>query len=211
MESQFVSPYAGPLLGDIEFDFPEGTHAIGRLDKHSEGLLLLTTNKKITALLFQGKVPHKRTYLVQVKYSITEESLLRLQSGVSIRIKGGEYYMTPPCDVRIVKEPEFLFPLPKPLPDHLTTSWLRITLTEGRFHQVRKMVAAVRHRCLRLLRVSIEDLVLGDLPPGNIREVDEDTFFTLLQLDERPSALLSDKYPAPAQQLPSMETGLHRA
>ena len=140
MESQFVSPYAGPLLGDIEFDFPEGTHAIGRLDKHSEGLLL-----------------------------------------------------------------------PKPLPDHLTTSWLRITLTEGRFHQVRKMVAAVRHRCLRLLRVSIEDLVLGDLPPGNIREVDEDTFFTLLQLDERPSALLSDKYPAPAQQLPSMETGLHRA
>ena len=211
MESQFVSPYPGPLLGDIEFDFPEGTHAIGRLDKHSEGLLLLTTNKKITALLFQGKVPHKRTYLVQVKYSITGESLLRLQSGVSIRIKGGEFYMTPPCDVQIVKEPEHLFPLPKPLPDYLTTSWLRITLTEGRFHQVRKMVAAVRHRCLRLLRVSIEDLVLGDLPPGNIREIDEDTFFTLLRLEEQPAPLLHEEYQAPGQHLPSLDTGLYRA
>jgi 23S rRNA pseudouridine2457 synthase len=211
MESQFVSPYPGPLLGDIEFDFPEGTHAIGRLDKHSEGLLLLTTNKKITALLFQGKVPHKRTYLVQVKYSIAEESILRLQSGVSIRIKGGEFYMTPPCDVQIVKEPEILYPLPKPLPDHLTTSWLRITLTEGRFHQVRKMVAAVRHRCLRLLRVSIEDLLLGDLPPGKIREVDEDAFFTLLRLEERPSSNMTKQSEKPGHQLPSLDAGLYRA
>ena len=67
MVSQFVSSHDVRLLGDLNFDFPEGTHAIGRLDQNSEGLLLLTTNKKITKLLFQGPIPHKRTYLVQVK------------------------------------------------------------------------------------------------------------------------------------------------
>ena len=67
MVSQFVSTHSVNLLGDLEFDFPPGTHAIGRLDNHSEGLLLLTTNKKITRLLFEGKIPHKRTYFVQVR------------------------------------------------------------------------------------------------------------------------------------------------
>ena len=67
MVSQFISSHEVRLLGDLGFDFPEGTHAIGRLDQHSEGLLLLTTNKKITKQLFQGEKPHTRTYLVQVK------------------------------------------------------------------------------------------------------------------------------------------------
>ena len=61
MVSQFVSTDEVPLLTAIDFNFPEGTHAIGRLDAHSEGLLILTTNKKVTRLLFQGEVPHKRT------------------------------------------------------------------------------------------------------------------------------------------------------
>ena len=60
MVSQFVSPDDVNLLGDLDFNFPEGTHAIGRLDNHSEGLLILTTNKKVTRLLFQGLLPHKR-------------------------------------------------------------------------------------------------------------------------------------------------------
>jgi len=67
MVSQFVSSHDVRLLGDLDFDFPAGTHAIGRLDNHSEGLLLLTTNPKITRLLFQGITPHERKYLVQVK------------------------------------------------------------------------------------------------------------------------------------------------
>ncbi len=66
MVSQFVSTHQVNLLHQLNFVFPEGTHAIGRLDQNSEGLLLLTTNKKITKLLFQGPVPHNRTYLVQV-------------------------------------------------------------------------------------------------------------------------------------------------
>src|ERR1700722_19042725 len=89
MVSQFISPDKVGLLGDIDFDFPEGTHAIGRLDNHSEGLLVLTTNKKVTRLLFESEVPHKRTYLVQVSHEVTPESLEMLRTGVTIRVKGG--------------------------------------------------------------------------------------------------------------------------
>jgi 23S rRNA pseudouridine2457 synthase len=182
MESQFISPYPSALLGDLGFEFPEGTHAIGRLDKNSEGLLLLTTNKKVTRLLFQGKVPHKRTYLVQVKHIVSAERLEELRMGVSIRIKGGEYYTTPWSDIRIVDEPPDLFPNPRTVSPYEKTSWLMITLTEGKYHQVRKMVMAVGHRCIRLIRVSIEDIELGDLQPGEVKEVEEDYFFTQLRL-----------------------------
>lgn len=180
MESQFISPHAGPLLGDLSFSFPPGTHAIGRLDKYSEGLLLLTTNKKITALLFESTVPHKRTYLVQVKHIVSENSLAQLRSGVSIRITGAMHYLTPPCEVHIV--PPSQFPSPRPFPHSIESTWLSITITEGKFRQVRKMVAAIRHRCMRLIRTSIEDLELENLPPGAMKELDESTFFSKLKL-----------------------------
>ncbi|HEV7620809.1 MAG TPA: pseudouridine synthase, partial [Flavisolibacter sp.] len=70
MVSQFISKDDVGLLGDLDFKFPEGTHAIGRLDSNSEGLLILTTNKKVTKLLFQGEQPHKRTYLVEVNHAV---------------------------------------------------------------------------------------------------------------------------------------------
>ena len=82
MVSQFVSSHPVKLLGDLEFNFPEETHAIGRLDQNSEGLLLLTTNKKVTRLLFQGLVPHTRTYLVQVDSAITQAAADTLSKGV---------------------------------------------------------------------------------------------------------------------------------
>ena len=75
MVSQFVSPHKVRLLGDLNFNFPEGTHAIGRLDNYSEGLLILTTNKKVTRLLFESDEPHKRTYLVQVEHLVSEDTL----------------------------------------------------------------------------------------------------------------------------------------
>ena len=183
--SQFVSVHDEPLLGDIDFPFPEGTHAIGRLDKHSEGLLLLTTDKRITSLLFQGKVPHTRTYLVQVRFEISAETVERLRNGVTITIQEGKEYTTPPCDVHLTQPPPGLFPLPFERIDYQPTSWLLISLTEGRFHQVRKMVKAVRHRCLRLIRVSIEDMQLGDLPPGGVKEFEQEEFFRLLKLESR--------------------------
>ncbi len=184
MVSQFVSSHDVTLLGDINFMFPEGTHAIGRLDNHSEGLLLLTTNKKITRLLFQGSQPHKRTYLVLVKNKVSDENLELLRTGVSICVRGGEQYLSTPCDVEILTDPGLHFPPPYVLAGHVEYTWLRITLTEGKFHQVRKMVAAIRHKCRRLVRVSIEDLSLGDLQPGCVKEIPEQEFFTLLKLEK---------------------------
>ena len=184
MVSQFISTHQVALLGELKFVFPEGTHAIGRLDNNSEGLLLLTTDKKITRLLFQGKVPHTRTYLVQVKNRVSEESLKQLKAGAGIRIKGGVNYITTPCDVMIVEKPENLFSSGYELREDVPCTWLRITLTEGKYHQVRKMVASVHHRCKRLIRVSIEDIHLGDMQPGEVREIGEEDFFRQLRLGE---------------------------
>ncbi len=183
MVSQFVSTHAVNLLGDLKFNFPEGIHAIGRLDNLSEGLLILTTNRKITRLLFEAKTPHKRTYLVLVNHTVTEERLQLLREGISFRIRGGGYYTSTPCEAEIVLHPEISFPSPYVMTKNIPYTWLRITLTEGKFHQVRKMVAAIHHRCKRLIRVSIEDLVLGYLQPGCIKEIAEKDFFELLRTE----------------------------
>jgi 23S rRNA pseudouridine2457 synthase len=183
MVSQFVSSHKVNLLGDLAFDFPDGTHAIGRLDQNSEGLLLLTTNKKITKLLFQGPVPHKRTYLVQVKNALTQETADKLSIGIEISAKTGASFKTTPCEVRIVEKPIGLFELGKPLHENVKTTWITITLTEGKFHQVRKMVAAVNHKCIRLIRISIEDIQLGSMQPGEVVEINEESFFRDLKLN----------------------------
>ena len=183
MVSQFVSSHDVRLLGDLDFDFPEGIHAIGRLDNHSEGLLILTTNKRVTKLLFESKIPHKRTYLVKVNNIVSAETLDKLRTGVTIRIKGGEEYVTTPCEAEIITEPQKMFRDEDPELQYGTYSWLLITLTEGKFHQVRKMVRALRHPCKRLIRVSIEDLQLGDLRPGDVKEINEEAFFKLLKIE----------------------------
>ena len=190
MVSQFISSHDVNLLGSLDFEFPEGTHATGRLDNHSEGPLLITTNKKITKLLFQGPKPHTRTYLVQVKNKITPDTAAALAGGIPISATGGAAYLTSPCSVSIVEDPapyQHLFDasiLTPAIPVHqnVVTSWVLITLTEGKFHQVRKMVAAVHHRCVRLIRVAIEAIYLGDLPAGAVQEIKEPDFFKLLDL-----------------------------
>ena len=190
MVSQFVSSHPVHLLGNLNFEFPEDTHAIGRLDNHSEGLLLLTTNKKVTKLLFQGHKPHSRTYLVQVKNKITPATALALASGIEISAPNGSKYLTSPCKVEIVEDPlpyqhvfdaSILTPS-IPLHQNVITSWVLITLTEGKFHQVRKMVAAVHHRCIRLIRVAIENIYLENMPAGAVKELKEADFFKLLDL-----------------------------
>jgi len=185
MVSQFVSPDKVGLLGDLDFDFPEGIHAIGRLDNHSEGLLILTTNKKVTRLLFQGEQPHKRTYLVRVRNVVSPESLEQLRNGVTIKVRGGVDYVTPPCDIHIVQPPANIPDHQLELRPYVAHSWLTITLYEGKFHQVRKMVSAINHPCKRLIRLSIEDLELGDLASGCVKELDEDEFFGLLKITNR--------------------------
>ena len=182
MVSQFVSSHAVNLLTNLEFKFPPETHAIGRLDQNSEGLLLLTTNKKITRLLFQGLMPHTRTYLVQVKNAVSAETVIKLSNGIAISAPNGTQFITTPCIVKLVNKPPNLFEAGKPLHENVITTWLQITLTEGKFHQVRKMVAAVNHKCIRLIRTEIENIHIGNMQPGEVVELEEADFFSLLKL-----------------------------
>jgi 23S rRNA pseudouridine2457 synthase len=182
MVSQFVSTHKVQLLSDIDFNFPEGTHAIGRLDQMSEGLLLLTTNKKVTKLLFQGTRPHVRTYLVQVKNKVSQATLKQLRNGVDISAPNGSSYTTAPCKVDIIEPPINLWENGIVLHENQQSDWLRIELTEGKYHQVRKMVATMHHRCIRLVRWSIEDVSVESIAPGEVQEVDEAYFFKALNL-----------------------------
>ncbi len=183
MVSQFVSSHTVRLLGDLNFNFPDGTHAIGRLDQNSEGLLLLTTNKKVTKLLFQGAVPHKRTYWVQVKNKVEASTIEKLAAGIEISAPNGCSYLTTPCEVVLMADPNLKLDPEYALHENVTTSWLSITLTEGKFHQVRKMVAAVHHKCLRLIRASIESIEIAGLAAGEVREIEEEVFFEKLRLN----------------------------
>ena len=182
MVSQFVSTHQVRLLSNINFDFPVGTHAIGRLDQMSEGLLLLTTNKKVTKLLFQGTRPHVRIYLVQVKNKVNQDTLKQLCSGVKISASNGTTYTTTPCHVDLIDPPQHLWENGIVLHENQQSDWLRIELTEGKYHQVRKMVATMHHRCIRLVRWSIEDITVESITPGEVKEVSEDYFFKALNL-----------------------------
>ena len=183
MVSQFVSTHDVGLLGDLDFSFPEGTHAIGRLDKDSEGLLLLTTDKRVTRLLFLDSKPHLRTYLVMVQNEITLETFKKLKEGIPIKIKEGEIYIAKPADIEIIKNPEKLYPFATDHREIYSHTWLLITLTEGKYRQVRKMVLAARHRCQRLIRLSISNIQLNDLKPGEVKEVDGNFFYSQLGIE----------------------------
>ncbi len=182
MVSQFVSTEDVRLLGSIDFDFPEGTHAIGRLDNLSEGLLILTTNKKVTGLLFHGEKPHKRTYLVQVSGIVSDEMIETLRGGVSIKIKNDTFWKTSPCEIEKIDKPDECYQIVNQLHERNPFTWLKITLTEGKYHQIRKMVNRNRHHCKRLIRISIAGIELNDLASGAIRELKEKAFFELLNL-----------------------------
>lgn len=185
MVSQFVSSHNVPLLGDLPFNFPEGTHAIGRLDKDSEGLLLLTTDKKVTRLVFLGEKPHKRSYLVMVQNEISPATFQQLKDGVTIKIKGGVYYDAIPDKIEIVQAPLNLYPFAE---DHRTKyphTWVKITLTEGKYHQVRKMFLSVKHRVVRLIRLNMENIHLKNLPPGEVLELNQEEFYQLANISNK--------------------------
>lgn len=168
--SQFVCELKKKkLLGDLH-DFPAGTMAIGRLDEESEGLLLLTTDGKMSELVRSKKI--EKEYYAQVDGLITDEALAEMQQGVEIGIRDVKYQTTPCTAFRLETTPEFA-PRTRKIRDdrHGPTSWVSITLTEGKNRQVRKMTAAVGFPTLRLVRVRVGSLHLHDLPPGAVREL----------------------------------------
>lgn len=171
--SQFVSNQHTrrnkKMLGEL-WDFPSGTMSIGRLDEDSEGLLLLTTNGKVSAEITGG--PVEKEYFVQVDGVIGEKEITRLKNGTEIGINGKKY-LTKPCEAKILEPHPTFPPRVKPIRDsrHGPTSWISITLTEGKFRQVKKMTAAVGFPTLRLVRVRIGGEKLESMTAGEVLEV----------------------------------------
>lgn len=142
--------------------------AIGRLDFTSEGLLLLTTDGKVSAEIRSKK--YEKEYYVQVDGIITEKEVELLRSGVEIGFNGKKY-ITKPGKSFLIDDPKFPARSQK-IRDkrHGPTSWVSIIITEGKFRQVRKMTAAVGFPTLRLIRVRIGEIKLGNLKVGEVEE-----------------------------------------
>lgn len=157
------------LLGEL-YDFPDKTMSIGRLDKDSEGLLLLTTDGKTSWKVLSKKV--EKEYYVQVDGIATDEAMDQMKKGIEISVKGTRY-TTLPCKAFVLTEPPNFPPRDKPIraDRHGPTSWISITLREGKFRQVRKMTAAAGFPTLRLFRVRIGGILLGDMKAGQVKEV----------------------------------------
>lgn len=143
-------------------DVPD-VYAAGRLDRDSEGLLLLTDDGRLQNQISDPKHKMPKSYWVQVEGKPDEDALTALRSGVTL--KDGH---TAPAKVRRISEPENLWPRDPPVRFRKTVpdTWLEIVITEGRNRQVRRMTAAVGHPTLRLIRNRIGDWRLGDLESG---------------------------------------------
>lgn len=164
--SQFTSDNVNETL--TIFNLPKDVYACGRLDKDSEGLLLLTNDGALIDRLLNPVHDKIKTYWVQVENIPTAEALKKLESGVMI----GDY-KTRPCKVRIL-EPQPVIPeRDPPVRKRLSipTCWIEVQLTEGKNRQVRRMTAAVGFPTLRLIRTKIGKLSLENLRPGEYREI----------------------------------------
>ena len=157
------------LLGEL-YNFPEGTMAIGRLDEDSEGLLLLTTDGKVSQAIRSSK--YDKEYYVQVDGIINQDTIEILKQGVIIGFDGKKY-KTKPCEACILTDIDS-YPIGyRKIRDarHGPTSWLSITVREGKFRQVRKMTAAVGFPTLRLVRVRIGTIQLN-INLGEVETID---------------------------------------
>lgn len=157
------------FLGELH-QFPEGVMPVGRLDEKSEGLLLLTTDGKLSDRINRSGI--EKQYLVQLDGLIDHQALERLRTGVEIGLSGTQY-RTGPCQAKLLEE-EPTLPLPDPklrIARHRPCSWISLTIQEGKFRQVRKMTAAVGFPTLRLVRVRIGSLDLSGLKPGEVKEL----------------------------------------
>ncbi len=167
MLSQFSKEGDKPTLADLDFTFPKDAYPVGRLDHDSEGLLLLTNDTSLNSLLLNPKKHYSKRYWVQVDRDITDEAVGLLRKGVTINVNGE--YRTHPAVVTKIDEPL----LPERVPPvrfrlSVPTSWIEITITEGKNRQVRKMPAAVGFPTLRLVRSAIGPIEIANMQPGEV-------------------------------------------
>ena len=160
--SQFTGEAGAPGLAQF-IDQP-GYYAAGRLDKDSEGLLVLTNDGALQAKISNPRHKMRKTYLAQVEGVPHELDLDLLRGGITL--KDGP---TRPAEVELIPEPEGLWARTPPVRFRKTVPdvWLKIVISEGRNRQVRRMTAAIGHPTLRLIRARVGDWQLGQLEPGS--------------------------------------------
>ncbi len=183
--SQFSSEDGKQTLKDF-FDVPSNVYPVGRLDYDSEGLLLLTDDKKLNKLLLDPTQKHEREYWVQVEGAISEVAINELQQGVFIQSNGKKYLTKKSVVKNFSSSPKVMERTPpirfrKNIPD----SWISIILIEGKNRQVRKMTARVGYPTLRLIRYRIENITLAELKPGEMRKVSQEEMYNLLKIKKR--------------------------
>lgn len=180
--SQFTSEIDKKCLKDF-FDVPQDVYPLGRLDYDSEGLLILTNDKKLNSLLLNPLNTHEREYWVQVEGTITQHAIETLKNGVDITINGVTY-RTKNCKASIIKSEPKVPPRNPPIRfrKSVPDSWIRIVLTEGKNRQVRKMTAHIGFPTLRLIRYRIEKINLEKLNPGEMKIISPAELYNLLQI-----------------------------
>ena len=172
----------GPTLASLGA-FPRDVYPVGRLDKDSEGLLLITDDKWLNHHLLNPRFGHQRTYYAQVEGIPTPEALKQLRAGVTINVDGKDYN-TKPALAKILEAAPVLPERDPPIRYRaaIPDTWIELTLIEGKNRQVRKMTAAVGFPTLRLVRFSMEKINIAGMQPGEIVELDEKTVYHRLGL-----------------------------
>lgn len=178
--SQFSAEGKKQTLTDF-FSVPPDVYPVGRLDYDSEGLLILTNDTTLNHRLLNPMFAHTREYWVQVEGAISTGAIEQLKTGVDITIANKSYH-TRKCEAIIMDGEPNVSERNPPVRfrKHIPTSWISLTLTEGKNRQVRKMTATVGHPTLRLIRFRIERLSVSSFQPGEIRELSKPDVYSAL-------------------------------